>query len=67
MGMPFFNSTAISRAEYDTDRQLLRIWFVESGGPYDYFGVPQHIYDGLLNAGSKGSYYNDYIRDQYGS
>ncbi|MBO6716601.1 MAG: KTSC domain-containing protein [Rhizobiaceae bacterium] len=63
--MPRFNSSAIERAEYDSARRVLTIWFLESGGPYDYYGVPQHIYDGLLTAWSKGTYFNDYIREQY--
>jgi hypothetical protein len=63
--MPYFNSSAISRAEYDDASKRLKIWFVESGGPYDYFGVPRQIYDGLCAAGSKGQYFAAYIRDIY--
>jgi hypothetical protein len=63
--MPKFNSTAIERAEYDGDTRVLKLWFVESGGPYDYYGVPRHVWDGLLAASSKGTYYNEFIRDQY--
>lgn len=63
--MPYFNSTAISRAEYDSG--TLRIWFVESGGPYDFYNVPLHIFEGLCNAVSKGGYYNNFIRDRYGA
>lgn len=64
--MPTFISSAIRRAEYDPSSKVLQIWFAESGGPYDYYGVPQHIFEGLCKAGSKGTYFNDYIRDQYG-
>jgi len=64
--VPYFNSKAITCAEYDAASRVLKLWFVGSGGPYDYFGVPQNIYDGLLKASSKGRYYNQYIRDQYG-
>ena len=63
--MPTFNSTAIRRAEYDPPSLVLELWFVESGGPYSYYGVPQHVYDGLLRASSKGTYFNDHIREQY--
>ncbi|WP_373694618.1 KTSC domain-containing protein [Rhizobium aouanii] len=45
----------------------MTIWFVESGGPYDFYGVPEAIYHGLLRASSAGTYYNTYIRDQYSS
>jgi hypothetical protein len=64
--LPYFSSTAISRAEYNPQTHVLSLWFTQSGGPYDYYGVPQHIFDGLCRAGSKGSYFNSYIRDQYG-
>lgn len=63
--MPVFNSTAIRQAEYNPQTKVLKLWFVESGGPYDYVGVPQHIFDGLCNARSKGTYFNDHIRDRY--
>lgn len=64
--MAYFNSTAIRRAEYDAGSRTLSIWFTQSGGPYPYYNVPQHIWDGLLRASSKGTYFNDHIRDQYG-
>ncbi len=63
--MPFVNSSAISQVEYDERSRVLSIWFVESGGPYPYQGVPVAIYTGLLNAPSKGAYFNEHIRDQY--
>lgn len=63
--MPYFSSTAIRRAEYNEQSRTLTIWFVESGRPYDYYGVPPSVYQGLLNASSKGTYFNLYIRDQY--
>ena len=65
--MPTFESTAIQRAEYDADRAVLSLWFTGSGGPYDYFLVPASVYDGLRRAQSKGSYYNQHIRDRYAS
>lgn len=63
--MPSFASSAIARAEYDAATAVLSLWFVESGGPYDYFLVPPRIYDELCRAASKGSYYNQHIRDRY--
>lgn len=45
---------------------VLSLWFTQSGGPYDYYRVPQRIFDGLCQATSKGTYFNDNIRDQYG-
>jgi len=63
--VPYFNSTAISRAEYDEPTQVLQLWFVDSGGPYSYYRVPKWIFDGLCQARSKGGYYNRYIRDKF--
>ena len=63
--MPTFNSSAIHRAEYDGNTRVPSIWFVESGGPYYYYGVPVFVYEGLVRAVSKGQYFNDHIRDRY--
>ena len=60
--MPYVSSSAMSRVEWDNG--TLSIWFTGSGR-YDFYGVPEHIYKGLLNARSKGTYYNDHIRDRY--
>lgn len=62
--MPLFNSSAIKRAEYDPATQRLQLWFPDDG-PYSFCRVPQRIYDGLCRAPSKGTYYNDHIRDRY--
>lgn len=63
--MPYFNSTAIARAEYDTITLRLQIWFRQSGGPYTYYGVPEAIWARFLQAPSKGRFFDLYIRDQY--
>lgn len=62
--MPVFNSSAVKRAEYDPETLRLRLWFPE-GKPYDYCRVPQHIFDGLCSAASKGTFFNNHIRDKY--
>jgi len=36
-----------------------------SGGVYQYFDVPQSIYDALMHASSHGSYFHRHIKDQY--
>jgi hypothetical protein len=61
--VPYFNSDAVKRAEYDSQTMRLTIWF--PNGPYDFCGVPQYVWDGLLSASSKGTYYSDHIRDRY--
>lgn len=32
---------------------------------YQYYNVPENIYFGLLNAVSKGTFLNTYIKDRY--
>lgn len=63
--MPAVNSSAMHRVEYDEGSHRLDIWFTASG-QYSYYGVPIPLYLGLLSASSKGRYFNDNIRDQYG-
>lgn len=58
------DSSAISQVEYDSSSRTLRVWFT-SGKVYDYYGVPQDIYEGLISAPSAGKFFNDHIRDQY--
>lgn len=60
--MPYVNSSAISRIEWDNG--TLSIWFHESGR-YDYPGVPESVYEAFLRSESKGTFYNDHIKDRY--
>ena len=64
MEMVRVNSSAISAIGYDQSTQRMRITFTK-GDSYDFCGVPYHVYEGLLSASSKGTYYNDHIRDRY--
>ena len=48
---------------YDTETQVLRIRFYS--GLYDYYDVPQDVFDGLMNASSKGSYHAAHIKNCY--
>ena len=58
------HSSAISAVGYDPATQRMHIKFVE-GHTYIFCHVPSRIFDGLLASSSKGTYYNDYIRDKY--
>jgi len=58
------NSSAIRAADYDSASRLLYIWF-PNNGPYTFYGVPEHIFRGLISASSAGSYYNQYIRGRF--
>ena len=58
------SSRAISAVGYDPASRRMKIEF-KQGKTYDFCNVPEHIFNGLLSASSKGTYYNDYIRDRY--
>jgi len=64
--MPSVSSSAIARIEYDPATLQLHITF-HGSGTYTYYGVPRSIYEAFLRATSKGTYFNDYIRDRYSS
>lgn len=64
--MPYFNSTAIARAEYNERSQELTIWFRDGRHPYTYFRVPLSVYQDLLAANSKGTYFARSIEPIYG-
>jgi hypothetical protein len=54
-------SSNLTSVGYDPSSATLEIEF-HGSGVYQYFGVPPEVYDGLMNAGSKGSYFNRFIK-----
>ena len=46
------------------DCGILEIEF-NHGGVYRYFGVPEDVYDELMNADSHGVYFNANIKNEY--
>ena len=64
MEMIRVRSSAITAIGYDPAIQRMQIKFIE-GHTYTFCRVPSHIFDGLLASISKGTYYNNYIRDKY--
>ena len=50
--------------EFDDDARELDITFT-SGKTYRYFNVPLEIYAELLDAGSKGKFFNDNIKGAF--
>jgi hypothetical protein len=58
-------SSLIRSVGYDLASSVLEVEFVEGGRVYEYYDVPLSIYSDLMAAESKGSYFNDYIRDMY--
>jgi hypothetical protein len=57
-------SSLLARVAYDSRRAILQVTF-RDGAAYQYAGVPIETYRGLLQADSKGAYFNHCIRDLY--
>ena len=57
-------STNIQSIGYDLSSQTLEVEF-NSGAVYQYTNVPPGEYEGLMGAGSKGSYLNMNIKGRY--
>ena len=57
-------SSNIASIGYDADTDTLEVEFL-SGAIYQYYNVPQNMYDQLVQAGSKGRFLNTYIKNAY--
>jgi hypothetical protein len=62
--MPQVQSSVMTFVKYDDDTGELDITFT-SGKTYRYLHVPVEVYDGLLDAESKGEFFNDNIKDSF--
>lgn len=58
------SSSNIASIGYDANSQTLEIEFL-NGGVYQYFDVPQYVYDELMAAGSHGQYLARNIKGTY--
>lgn len=54
----------MSSIGYDPATAILEIEFL-SGGIYQYFDVPEHIHQDLMNASSHGKFFAEYIKYNY--
>ena len=57
-------SSNIASVGYDAEKQILEMEF-HHGAIYQYFDVPKEVYDGLMSAGSIGSYFMHNIKNKY--
>jgi len=62
--MPHVQSSVMTFVKFDDEAGELDITFT-SGKTYRYLQVPAEIYDGLLDAESKGEFFNDSIKDAF--
>ena len=58
------DSTTLRTVGYDAERQLLQIEF-KNLSIYQYFDVPTAVYEELMQASSKGAYFNRSIRPRF--
>ena len=58
------DSSTLATVAYDETRGLLRLGFC-SGAVYEYRGVPAVLHQALLDAPSKGRYFNHAIRERF--
>jgi hypothetical protein len=58
------SSSVIAAVEYDSERETLDVEF-RHGARYRYAGIPRSVYDELLEAPSKGEFFNERIRGSY--
>ena len=58
------DSSQVAEYGYDPDRRLLVIEF-KSGGVYEYRGVPFDVFEGFIDAPSKGKFINQHIKGNY--
>jgi hypothetical protein len=56
--------TSETIAEIGYQDSTLEIMFT-SGTVYQYFDVPEHVYDGLMNADSHGRFFNEQVRGHF--
>ena len=59
------SSSLIRSVGYDPAGSILEVELAEAGRVYIFYDVPFSVYDELLEAPSKGRYFNDFIRDLY--
>ena len=58
------SSSNIASVGYDPQRHVLEVEFL-GGAVYQYYGVPEQVYRGLMSARSHGTYFSAYIRTSY--
>ena len=57
-------SSNLASIGYDVENEILEVEF-NHGGIYQYFDVPENVYEELMNADSHGSYFVHNIKGDY--
>ena len=54
-------SSTLAAIQYDEGTSALSVRF-KGGGEYEYSGVPENIYQGILKAASAGKYFDLHVK-----
>ena len=65
LDMQSVKSSLIDKVGYDSATQTLVIQMVNSSDIYTYVDVPENLYDSLLAADSKGTFYVEKIKGKF--
>jgi len=57
----YVQSSNIASIGYDASTETLEVEFL-TGSVYQYYGISEELYCGLMNADSKGRYLDAYIK-----
>lgn len=58
------SSSNVARVRYDSSTMILEVEY-HSGSVYQYFDVPETVYQQLIQSGSVGSFMHENIRGVY--
>ena len=58
-------SAAVRKIHYKPDLEELSIWFGPDFRRYKYFGVPEHMFEALRDAESRGRFFNQFIKGRF--
>lgn len=64
MEMKAVTSSKLASIGYNSSAMILRIEFIKDG-VFEYYGVPELYYNGLMEAESHGRYFKQFIKDKY--
>lgn len=65
MEMIDVESSNLAKVGYNRDEERLVVVFKKSGDVYEYYDVPEYVYEELMNVDSHGVYFGKNIRTSY--
>ena len=57
-------SSNLASVGYNRETETLEVEFLD-GSVYQYYDVPENMYDQLMTAGSKGRFLHAYVKNAY--